>query len=100
MTQKELGLSFIEKLNNHQYDVLYKFFTRDTKVYLISDDKEISCGEFVDAISKYLDTHFEIIRELESKICFKVETMINKQQVNFFFDVKSRRIVRLEIEVI
>ena len=100
MTQKELALSFIDKLNNHQYDVLYKFFTRDTKVYLINEDKEISCGEFVDSISRYNDIRFEIIRELESKICFKVETKVNSKQVNFFFDVKSRRIVRLEVEVI
>ena len=47
-------------------------------------------------LKENINSLLEIKRVLESKVCIKYETA----KLNFFFEVKQRRIKRLEIEVL
>ena len=42
MTKKELSLDFITKLSEKDYSTYYRFFTKETTYYLVSEDSLIS----------------------------------------------------------
>lgn len=100
MNQKELSLEFITRIKNHNYEEFYKFFTKETVVYLIEEKKEIKVEELVNLLQSIDFASLEVKRVLESKICTKVETKLNDKEYNFYFDVKSRRIKRLELQIL
>ena len=53
---------------------------------------------FVDYIEEnYFSKEIEIKRVLESKVCTKIETRIENENISFLIEVKERRIRRLEI---
>ena len=96
MNQKELSLEFINRISNQNYQEFYRFFTKDTTYYLIDENKEVSYQEILELLMNKVVAPLEIKRVLESKVCVKIET----KDINFYFDVKRRRIARLEIEFI
>ena len=100
MTKKELSLDFINKIGEKDYTTFYRFFTKDTTYYLVSDDNLISYEECLNLLQREITSNLEIKRYLESKVCIKIDTLLNNQQINFFFDNKNRRITRLEIEFV
>ena len=100
MTRQELALEFINRIKNQNYEEFYKFFTRSTSVYLITEHKDISIEEMIELLQKTFTKELTLGRVLESKVCTKIETYLDQKQINFFFDVKDRRIKRLEIEII
>ena len=100
MTRQELALEFINRIKNHNYEEFYKFFTKETSVYLITEHKEIKIEEMISLLQEKIKDDLRMGRVLESKVCTKIETFENEEQINFFFDVKNRRIIRLEIEII
>ena len=62
------------------------------------DFKEIIVPDFVDYIeSNYFTKEIIIKRVLESKVCTKIETSIDNENISFLIEVKERRIRRLEI---
>lgn len=100
MTKKELSLDFITKLSEKDYSTYYRFFTKETTYYLVSEDSLISYEECLNLLQNKITSTLEIKRYLESKVCIKIETLLNDEQINFFFDIKNRRISRLEIEFV
>ena len=100
MTKKELCLEFIDKINNHDFSTFYRFFTRDSSYFLIGENNIISYQECLDLLQNKINSRLEIIRYLESKVCIKIETLLINQHINFYFDIKNRRIIRLEIEFV
>ena len=98
MEKKEYCLSFIEKIQNNDKESLYKFFTRNSVIMFLDEFKEIIVPDFVDYIeANYFAKEIEIKRVLESKVCTKLECIINNKEVSFLIDLKDRRIKRLEI---
>lgn len=99
MTKQELANEFIKNLNENKYDNFYKFFTKESSFYIVNENKEIYYQECLDMLS-LINFNLSIKRIFESKVCVKIETINNNEQINFFFDIKNRRIKRLEIEFI
>ena len=98
MEKKEYCLSFIEKIQNNDKESLYKFFTRNSVIMFLDEFKEIIVPDFVDYIeANYFAKEIEIKRVLESKVCTKLECLINNKEVSFLIELKDRRIKRLEI---
>ena len=98
MEKKEYCLSFIEKIQNNDKESLYKFFTRNSVIMFLDEFKEIIVPDFVDYIeANYFAKEIEIKRVLESKVCTKIECIINNKEVSFLIELKDRRIKRLEI---
>lgn len=98
MEKKEYCLSFIEKIQNNDKESLYKFFTRNSVIMFLDEFKEIIVPDFVDYIeANYFAKEIEIKRVLESKVCTKLECIINNKEVSFLIELKDRRIKRLEI---
>ena len=98
MEMKEYCLSFIEKIQNNDKESLYKFFTRNSVIMFLDEFKEIIVPDFVSYIeANYFAKEIEIKRVLESKVCTKLECIINNKEVSFLIELKDRRIKRLEI---
>lgn len=98
MTKKEYALSFIEQINKKEKDSLYKFFTRNSVIVFLDGFKEISVPDFVNYIEEnYFSKEIHIKRILESKVCIKLELLIEGKEISFLIEVKERRIRRLEI---
>lgn len=98
MEKKEYCLSFIEKIQNNDKESLYKFFTRNSVIMFLDEFKEMIVPDFVDYIeANYFAKEIEIKRVLESKVCTKLECIINNKEVSFLIELKDRRIKRLEI---
>ena len=98
MEKKEYCLSFIEKIQNNDKESLYKFFTRNSVIMFLDEFKEMIVSDFVDYIeANYFAKEIEIKRVLESKVCTKLECIINNKEVSFLIELKDRRIKRLEI---
>ena len=54
--------------------------------------------DFVEYIEhNYFDKNINIKRVLESKVATKIELEIDNQEISFIFEIKERRIRRLEI---
>ena len=98
MEKKEYCLSFIEKIQNNDKESLYKFFTRNSVIMFLDEFKEMIVPDFVDYIeANYFAKEIEIKRVLESKVCTKLECLIDNEEVSFLIELKDRRIKRLEI---
>ena len=98
MEKKEYCLSFIEKIQNNDKESLYKFFTRNSVIMFLDEFKEMIVPDFVSYIEEnYFAKDIEIKRVLESKVCTKIECIINNKEVSFLIELKDRRIKRLEI---
>ena len=98
MEKKEYCLSFIEKIQNNDKESLYKFFTRNSVIMFLDEFKEMIVPDFVSYIEEnYFAKEIEIKRVLESKVCTKIETRIENENISFLIEVKERRIRRLEI---
>jgi hypothetical protein len=98
MEKKEYCLSFIEKIQNNDKESLYKFFTRNSVIMFLDEFKEMIVPDFVSYIEEnYFAKEIEIKRVLESKVCTKIECIINNKEVSFLIELKDRRIKRLEI---
>ena len=98
MEKKEYCLSFIEKIQNNDKESLYKFFTRNSVIMFLDEFKEMIVPDFVDYIeANYFAKEIEIKRVLESKVCTKLECLIDNKEVSFLIELKDRRIKRLEI---
>ncbi|MBE6132251.1 MAG: hypothetical protein E7180_02500 [Erysipelotrichaceae bacterium] len=96
MTREELCLNFVNKIGENDYSEIYKFFTKETTYFIINEKKELTYEEMLNFLKENINSLLEIKRVLESKVCIKYETA----KLNFFFEVKQRRIKRLEIEVL
>ena len=100
MKQREISLEFINKVNDNNFNEFYRFFTKESNAYIISLNQEVSIEELLNYLKKEIDLPLEIKRILESKMFVKIETMSLSKQFNFFFEIKNRRIKRLELEII
>lgn len=100
MNQREISLDFLNKLNDENYKEFYKFFTKESTAYLISLDQEVSVEEALNYLKGEIVNSLELVRVLESKMFVKLETTSSNNKINLFFEIKSRRIRRLEIEII
>lgn len=98
MEKKDYCLSFVETIKEKNKEGLYKFFTKKSVIVFLKDLKEIIVPDFVDYIeNNYFNKEIIIKRVLESKVCTKIETSINNENISFLIEVKERRIKRLEI---
>lgn len=98
MTKKEYALSFIEQINKKDKESLYKFFTRNTVIVFLENFKEISVPDFVNYVEEnYFLKNIIIKRVLDSRVCTKLELLIEEKEISFLIEVKERRIRRLEI---
>ena len=98
MEKKDYCLSFIETIKEKNKEGLYKFFTKKSVIVFLEDFKEMIVPSFVDYIEEnYFSKEIEIKRVLESKVCTKIETRIENENISFLIEVKERRIRRLEI---
>lgn len=96
MTQVDLIDEFIKMINIKDYDQMYRFFTKDTKVYLLNVHQEISFNELKNFLVNNVTQTLLVKRRLKSHVCEKVECNI----LNFYFDVQRKRIRRLELELL
>lgn len=96
MTREELCLNFINQIGRNDYSEIYKFFTKETTYFIIDEKKELTYEEILNFLKEKVTSILEIKRVLVSKVCIKYETI----NLNFYFEVKQRRIKRLEIEVL
>ena len=98
MEKKEYCLDFISKIENKEKENLFKFFTRNTVIVFLDSFKEMSVPSFVDYLEEnYFGKDIQVKRVLESKVCTKIELMIDNKEVSFLIEIKERRIRRLEI---
>ncbi len=98
MEKEEYVKEFIKVINAQEEDKIYRFFTRNSSIYLINKDKELDLGELVTYLKdNYFGKEIIIVRELKSKVCNKLECKVNDKDVSFYFEIKDRRIFRLEI---
>ena len=100
MNQREISLDFLNKLNDENFNEFYKFFTKESTAYLISLNKEVKVEEALNYLKGEMDNSLNLVRILESKMFVKLETLSSTKQINLFFEIKSRRIKRLEIQII
>ena len=96
MTREELCLNFITKIGNNDYNEIYKFFTKETTYFNITSKEALTYEEILTFLKENVTNVLEVKRVLESKVCIKYETT----KINFFFEVKQRRIKRLEVEIL
>jgi hypothetical protein len=96
MTELELVDSFFEKINNEDFASFYKFFTKDTIVYIIDEHREIPVAKLVDRLETK-EYKFKFLRRFASSAAVKQETLTKDKQVDFIFDIRQRRIYRLEL---
>ena len=98
MEKKEYCLDFGSKIQNKEKESLYKFFTRNSIIVFLDGFNEIIVPDFVEYIEhNYFDKNINIKRVLESKVATKIELEIDNQEISFIFEIKERRIRRLEI---
>ena len=98
MTKKEYALSFIEQIKQEEKESLYKFFTRNTVIVFLDGFKEISVPDFVNYIEEnFFKKEINIKRVLDSRVCTKIELLIEGKELSFLIEVKERRIRRLEV---
>ena len=98
MEKKEYCLDFVSKIQNKEKESLYKFFTRNSIIVFLDGFNEIIVPDFVEYIERnYFDKNINIKRVLESKVATKIELEIDNQEISFIFEIKERRIRRLEI---
>lgn len=98
MEKKEYCLDFVSKIQNKEKESLYKFFTRNSIIVFLDGFNEIIVPDFVEYIEhNYFDKNINIKRVLESKVATKIELEIDNQEISFIFEIKERRIRRLEI---
>lgn len=98
MEKKEFCLMLIDKIKNNDKEGLYKFFTKNSVIVFLKDFQEISVPDFVDYLeSSYFSKDINIKRVLESKVCTKIEMLIDTEEISFLIELKERRIKRLEI---
>ena len=89
---------FCLKNSNKEKESLYKFFTRNSIIVFLDSFNEIIVPDFVEYIEhNYFDKNINIKRVLESKVATKIELEIDNQEISFIFEIKERRIRRLEI---
>ena len=98
MTKKEYALSFIEQIKQEEKESLYKFFTRNTVIVFLDGFKEIRVTDFVNYIEEnFFKKEINIKRVLDSRVCTKIELLIEGKELSFLIEVKERRIRRLEV---
>ena len=100
MNQREISINFINKLNDVNFNQYYRFFTKDSNAYLISLNQEVNIEEVINYLKKEIILPLEVKRILESKMFVKIETSSINQEINFYFEIKNRRIKRLEVEIV
>lgn len=96
MTEVELVDAFFEKINNEDFETFYKFFTKETVIYLIDEKRELPVSELVDRLETK-EYKFKFLRRFSSSAAVKQETLTKEKQVDFIFDIRQRRIYRLEL---
>lgn len=96
MTNLELVDLFFEKIEKEDFDGFYKFFTKDTVLYVIDEDKTYPIETLEKGLRKNLPK-FEKLRRFESSAAIKQECKCGEKQVDFIFDIRQRRIYRLEL---
>ena len=98
MEKKEYCLSFIETIKEKNKDELFRFFTKKSVIVFLKDFKEIDVPSFINYLEEnYFGKEIIIKRVLESKVCIKIETCIENENLSFLIEVKERRIRRLEL---
>ena len=90
--------TFIDKLISLNYDGLYKFFTKETIVYKIDEKVIIDVSSFLEE-QKVLFQGKEVKRGriFSNDVCIKYELLIDGILHHYYFEVKDRRISRIEI---
>ncbi len=98
MEKEEYVKEFIKAINNKDEENIYHFFTRNSSIALLNQNKEIDLSTLVTYLKdNYFGKEIVIVRELKSKVCNKLETKVDDKEVSFYFEIKDRRIGRLEI---
>jgi hypothetical protein len=98
MEKEEYVKEFIKTINSQDEENIYHFFTRNSSIALLSKNKEVDLPSLVSYLKEnYFGKEIVIVRELKSKVCNKLETKVDSKDVSFYFEIKDRRIGRLEI---
>ena len=82
MSQREISINFINKLNDVNFNEYYRFFTKDSNAYLISLNQEVNIEEVINYLKKEIILPLEVKRILESKMFVN---FFNKSRNQFLF---------------